>query len=366
MRRICWLGIVVIPVVAVAMATPALAQEPPGGPGQQGAAASAPGGRGGAAGGRGGAAAAPAPAGGGQEGQELSVVDNEVEQALWFLRVGDVADIDFYSIGSSKPIRMANPTGQGAGNPLIIYFYSFTPKKLAPNQKAPLMVFNHGGVRSHFDLTYVHIIRELMAQGYVVVAPEYRGSTGYGAQYYNQIDYGGAEIDDVHDVRNWAVANLAHVDPERVGIMGWSHGGYITLLNIFRWPHDYKVAYAGCPVSDLVMRMGYKSQGYRDTFASFIGKQAEDNPMEYRRRSPVFHAAELDTPLLVHSNTIDEDVNVMEVQHLIEALKANGKTFEYKIYENAPGGHHFNRIDTPLARESRQEIYGFLAKYLKP
>jgi dipeptidyl aminopeptidase/acylaminoacyl peptidase len=306
------------------------------------------------------------PAGPSPEAQQLDVVDNEAEEVLWHLRAGDVADVDKFAIASSKPMRMANPTGQGAGNPLIIYFYSFTPKKLAAGQKAPLMVFNHGGVRSHFDLTYVHIIRELIEQGYVVVAPEYRGSTGYGPEYYNQIDYGGAEVDDVHDVRNWAVANLPHVDPERVGIMGWSHGGYITLLNIFRWPHDYKVAYAGCPVSDLVMRMGYKSQGYRDIFKGFIGKEAQDDPMEYRKRSPVFYADKLDTPLLLHSNTNDEDVNVMEVEHLIDALKAAGKKFDYKIYENAPGGHHFNRIDTALARQSRQDIYAFVAKYLKP
>ncbi|HEV2275534.1 MAG TPA: hypothetical protein VGR96_15285 [Acidobacteriaceae bacterium] len=63
---------------------------------------------------------------------------------------------------------------------------------------------------------------------------------------------------------------------------------------------------------------------------------------------------------------IEEDVNVMEVEHLIDSLKANGKNFEYKIYENAPGGHHFNRIDTALARQSREEIYSFLGKYLKP
>jgi dienelactone hydrolase len=58
-------------------------------------------------------------------------------------------------------------------------------------------------------------------------------------------------------------------------------------------------------------------------------------------------------------------VNVLEVEHLIEALKAAGKKFEYKIYQNAPGGHQFNRIDTKLAKESRQEVWAFLAKYLK-
>lgn len=304
----------------------------------------------------------------GQRSAEFGVDEaaRTIESALWHFRLSDVAEVDEVRITSGKPVRMANPTGQGAGNPLIIYAHTFTPKKLTGDQKAPLMVFVHGGVHSRFNLVYAHIVRELIAQGYVVVAPDYRGSTGYGAEYYNQIDYGGAEVDDVHAARDWAVASLAHVDARRVGIMGWSHGGYLTLLNIFRWPQDYLVAYAGCPVSDLVMRMGYKGQGYRDLFASFIGKQAADDPVEYRRRSPVFHAAELKTPLLVHSNTNDEDVNVMEVQHLIEAFQAAGKSFESKIYDNAPGGHSFNRLDTALALESRQEIYVFLARYLKP
>ena len=88
--------------------------------------------------------------------------------------------------------------------------------------------------------------------------------------------------------------------------------------------------------------------------------------MEYRKRSPVFHAKELQTPLLIHTNTNDEDVNVLEVEHLIEALKAEGKKFEYKIYQDAPGGHYFNRIDTKAAKESRKEIWRFLAGYLKP
>jgi len=111
--------------------------------------------------------------------------------------------------------------------------------------------------------------------------------------------------------------------------------------------------------------MGYKGQGYRDMFAGSIGKQAVDNPAEYRRRSPVNHVSRLETPLLVHTTTNDEDVNVMEVEHLIEALKAAGKKFEHKIYQDAPGGHSFNRLDTALAKESRREVYAFLARHLR-
>jgi dipeptidyl aminopeptidase/acylaminoacyl peptidase len=293
----------------------------------------------------------------------FEVVVKNADDLLWYFKAGDVAQIDKV-LYTSKAGRSSNPTGQGAGNPMVLPAYVFTPKSL--RGKAPLLIFVHGGVHGDFDTSYAHIVRELMEQGYVVVAPEYRGSTGYGGEMYDQIDYGGAEVDDVKAARDWAVENLTTIDPHRIGILGWSHGGYQTLLNIFNWPGAYQVAYAGVPVSDLVMRMGYKSQGYRNLFAEFIGKQAVDDPAEYRRRSPYFHAAKLATPLLIHTNTNDEDVNVMEVEHLIDALKANGKTFEYKIYQNAPGGHHFNRIDTKLAKESRQEIYAFLAKYLKP
>ena len=124
------------------------------------------------------------------------------------------------------------------------------------------------------------------------------------------------------------------------------------------------------PVSDLVARMGYKSDAYRDLYSApyHIGKTADENVAEYRKRSPAWNAERYQgTPLLIHTNTNDEDVNVLEVEHLITALKATGKTgFEYKIYQDAPGGHSFNRLDTKLAKESRREAWVFLARYLKP
>ncbi len=129
-----------------------------------------------------------------------------------------------------------------------------------------------------------------------------------------------------------------------------------------------RVGFAGVPVSDIVARMGYKSQGYRDLFSApyHIGKTAAEDVNEYRRRSPAWNAEKLQTPLLIHTNTNDEDVNVLEVEHLIKALKAADKKFEYKIYEKAPGGHAFDRLDTKFAKECRAEIYRFLAKHLSP
>src|SRR5262249_21717039 len=148
-----------------------------------------------------------------------------------------------------------NPTGQGAGNPVIIRAYTFIPKQYA-NAKLPLLVFVHGGVHGNFDTSNEHIVRELLQQGYAIIAPDYRGSTGYGRGFYQLIDYGGLEIEDVYVGMKWALENLPNVDPQRVGIIGWSHGGLISLMNVFAHPQDYKVIYAGVPVSDLVARMG--------------------------------------------------------------------------------------------------------------
>jgi len=271
--------------------------------------------------------------------------------------------VQYTSLPVAKP---ANPTGQGALNPLIIHALTFFPKGLDRSRQHPLIVFVHGGVHSRFDSESMHIVRELIGQGYSIIAPDYRGSTGYGSEFYNSIDYGGREVDDVHAAREWMLQAYKFLDPKRVGIIGWSHGGMISLLSIFQQPKAYAVAYAGVPVSDLVARMGYKSESYRQIFSArgHFGKSAADDVEEYLRRSPVTYAAQLATPLLIHTNTNDEDVNVLEVRRMIAALKAEGKQFEYKIYENAPGGHHFNRIDTALAKESRAEVWKFLAPYL--
>jgi dipeptidyl aminopeptidase/acylaminoacyl peptidase len=251
---------------------------------------------------------------------------------------------------------------------VVISAYTFIPKGLDKSKKHPMLAYTHGGVHANVNTSSLHIIRELVEQGYSVIAPDYRGSTGYGAEFWRQIDYGGREVDDVHEGVKWMLETYSFLDPKRVGLIGWSHGGLITLMNLFQWPEQYAVAYAGVPVSDLVQRLGYQTENYRRLFSDsyHIGKTVREDVMEYRRRSPVFHVDKLQTPLLVHTNTNDEDVNVIEVQQLLTAFKAAGKKVESKIYENAPGGHSFNRLDTKLARESRAEIYNFLRPYLKP
>ncbi len=315
------------------------------------------------------AAAAQGEGPGGSPNFALDSLSKKLDDLLWYQKLGDVAEIDKSEYGGLPPAHVKKPKEPGATNPLIIHAYTFIPKNLDRSHKQPLIVFVHQGVHASLDTGIdAHLIRELVLQGYTIVATDYRGSTGYGRALYEDIDYGGRETDDVYMGMKWMLDRYSFLDPKRVGIVGWSHGGMITLMNIFAHPHDYAVAYAGVPVSDLIARMGYETEGYRKIYSApyHLGETVHDDIAEYRKRSPVNHVKELDTPLLIHTNTNDEDVNYLEVEHLIQALKAEGKHFDYKVYEDAPGGHYFNRMDSPLALESRHEIYLHLAKYLHP
>lgn len=300
----------------------------------------------------------------------FDIIEKKIDDIQWYNKLGDIALIDKVFFTGPPPAAIKNPTAQGAGNPFKLWSYIFIPRDADPMKKYPLLVFPHGGVHGNFDTYYSHIVREMVSQGYIVVAAEYRGSTGYGAGIYNSIDYGGLEIQDVDASRQFMIDNYNIVDKDRVGIIGWSHGGYITLFNIFEYPDAYKVAFAGVPVSDLIARMGYKDQEYRDIFSGqdAIGKSADENVAEYRKRSPAWQTHKYrNTPLLIHTNTNDEDVNVLEVEHLIKSLKAEGKkNFEYEIFRDLPGGHSFDRMDYMQAKEIRLRIYNHLNRYLDP
>ena len=280
-----------------------------------------------------------------------------VDDVLWTQRVGDVAVVDKVRIVGPPLANEKSDTAIGAGNAVKFYSYTFTPRADFGGGKLPLLVLPHGGVHGDFTTYYAHIVRELIAQGYIVVAPEYRGSTGYGRSHYRKIDYGGREVGDCLAARDWAVANHPRVDKNRVGMLGWSHGGLITLMSLFDHPDSYACGFAGVPVSDLVLRMGYLRQSYRDLYEAdyHVGKSVNEDLAEYKRRSPVWNAHKLSKPLRIHTNPRDEDVNYIEVEHLIQALKAEGKDFEYEVYET-PGGHSHDRLDIPEAWIQRSNL----------
>ncbi len=265
---------------------------------------------------------------------------------------------------------------------LEIPAYVFSPLTPRSNSAHAAMVWVHGGVHGNWDQNYLPFIIEAVERGYVIIAPEYRGSTGYGREFHEAIDYGGYEVDDVLSAYDFA-KTLSYVDTTRVGVMGWSHGGFITAHLLFRGETPFKAGVAMVPVTNLFFRLSYKGPGYQRSFSTM--KRVQGLPFEkreeFKARSPIYHVDSLRTPMLVHVATNDTDVNFEEAEQMIDALRARKPNWaETKVYVDptpgpASGGHTFNRRvnrETLLRDDSPEQIdswnltWAFLEKWLKP
>jgi hypothetical protein len=211
------------------------------------------------------------------------------------------------------------------------------------------------------------VFRELLEQGYSIVSADYRGSSGYGRGFYEQIDYGGREVDDVHLSGQWMLENYPFLDARRVGAIGWSHGGLITLMNIFAHPQAYAVAYAGVPVSDLVERMGYEPPDTRRSIRRLShwqdGARGYSGISQALAGLPCEGIADAATDSCQHERRRCECAGGGAPDSGVEG---GGQEVRIQDLSGRSRGHYFNRIDTKAARESRREIWKFLAGYLKP
>ena len=278
-----------------------------------------------------------------------------------------LTDLDFRAqLGNEMIVRKVLYSG---ADQMIIPAYLFAPHDTSTKHPALIMV--HGGVHGDFETLYAPKVRALVARGYVVIAPEYRGSTGYGKEHYDAIDYGGKEVEDVLAARDYLAALVPYADVQRLGILGWSHGGFITLHSIFRHPELFRVAVAHVPVSDLPTRMRTHSESYRGIFArqKGFGGTLEQKPTPYIQRSPIAHVRELKTPLLVHAADNDQDVFIIENHNLRDSMVVAGMDkaglYHYREWHDPPGGHEFSRVDSPQSKESWEESMAFLDKYLQ-
>jgi len=262
---------------------------------------------------------------------------------------------------------------------LDIPAFVFQPLTLRGAKGHPALVWVHENIRGHLYNHYIPYIREATAKGYVVIAPEYRGSIGYGKAFYDAIDYGGSEVDDVVTAVDVLKSKYPQVDPGRIGIIGWSHGGMITLLSILRNPSTFKAAVAMVPVTNLFQRLAWKGVERQhqaiDPADRYGGLPAERHDV-YKDRSPLYNIDKLQIPLYVGVTKNDEDVNIEEDMQLVDALRSR-KPFlaETTVYDNPVGGHTFDRRVDPKTwepentreqRDSWNRVWTFLDWNLDP
>ena len=280
----------------------------------------------------------------------------------------DLFVIDVSAPGS-KPVRLTDsfpPTIDRTAlvEPQLIHYpgpdgksvpaYLFVPKNINRAQKHPAVVWIHGdGVNQNYDgwhvqrnyAVYYSFHQYLLQQGYIVIAPDYRGSIGYGSAWREGVymDVGGKDFRDAALGANY-LKTLPYVDADRIGVWGLSYGGFFTLLAVTEMPTMYRAAVDVAGVADYAMY--YEDPYHGGWTTSRIGTPAE-HPDVYAQASPISHVDRLVRPLLILHGTADVNVPYLHSVRLIDELlkKKKGDLVEFMTY---PGEfHYFTREHVP-------------------
>jgi dipeptidyl aminopeptidase/acylaminoacyl peptidase len=285
----------------------------------------------------------------------------------------------------SKPVRITESMPAGIDHsffvaPRLIHYpgangqmvpaWLFVPKHLDPAKKHAAIVWIHGdGINQNYDgwhierhyATYYTFHQYLLQQGYVVIAPDYRGSIGYGRAWREGVymDIGGKDAQDAWMAGDY-LKTLPYVDPTRIGVWGLSYGGFFTLVAMTKQPTLFR---AGIDVAGVVdFHMWYDDPYHSSWLISRIGTPKE-NPQVYARTAPIDHIDRLARPLLILHGTADQNVPFIESVNLIDQAlkKKKGNLISFMMY---PGEfHYFDR--THVLRDAWRRADAWFATYVR-
>jgi dipeptidyl aminopeptidase/acylaminoacyl peptidase len=226
------------------------------------------------------------------------------------------------------------------------------PADYKSGQRFPFLVFPHGGPEANDALDFDFFARTLAGMGYVVLQPEYRGSTGYGSEFLSAIyqHFGDRAYRDVDSATDFAIAQ-GWADPDRLTIFGWSAGGFMTSWTITQ-TNRYKAAIEGAGITDWGSFMWTSDVQQIDYDARWPDK----DPSAFTQFSAAMHPENVSTPLLILHGAADERVPTYQGREYFEVLAARGKTTRMVTY---PGSPHF-----PTAWEQRQDVFREIAAWL--
>lgn len=229
------------------------------------------------------------------------------------------------------------------------------PANYTAGQRYPFMVSPHGGPEANDNFDLSPSTRVFAGMGYVVLEPEYRGSTGYGTEFMSAIyqHFGDRAYRDVDSATDFAIAQ-GWADPKRLTIFGWSAGGFMTAWTVTQ-TQRYKAAIEGAGITDWLTFIWTSDVQQTDYDARWTDKE----PDAFLVFSAAMHSENVTTPLLILHGAADQRVPTYQGRELFEILAARGKTTRMVAY---PGSPHF-----PTLWEQRldlfREIAAWLAKY---
>ncbi|MBP9583213.1 MAG: S9 family peptidase [Ignavibacterium sp.] len=259
-------------------------------------------------------------------------------------------------LSDQKPITYKTRDG------LTIHGYLTLPKGVDP-KNLPVVINPHGGPWARDAWGFNPEVQFLANRGYAVLQMNFRGSTGYGREFWEKSfkQWGRTMQDDISDGVKWLVAE-GIADPKRIGIYGGSYGGYATLAGLTFSPELYACGVDYVGVSNLFTFQNSIPpywEPFKEMLYEMVGHPVKDSVLLYDA-SPVFHVDNIKAPLLIAQGLHDPRVNKNESDQMVEALKKNGIDVPYMVKDNE--GHGFRN------EENRFDFYGameqFFFKYL--
>jgi dipeptidyl aminopeptidase/acylaminoacyl peptidase len=280
---------------------------------------------------------------------------------LWLFSIdGNAKKLTDLSMGELRSMISPEWITYAARDGLAIHGALFRERS-ARGEKSPAVVFVHGGPNFEFGEFFYPLPQVLAHEGYVVLAPNYRGSTGYGTAFRNANfrEWGHADAFDVIDAARW-LQTQDFVDPNWIAVVGPSYGGYLTLCAITLEPELFCAAVDMFGDSDIVESYRHGERAGRLDLKRQMGTP-EENPEGYRRGSPIHAAERIQAPLLILHGKDDTLVVPLMSEKMIEAMKIEEKYVESHFYE---GEEHGFEMPT-TKKDAWERVVKFLNRYCK-
>src|SRR5882724_7410136 len=236
--------------------------------------------------------------------------------------------------------------------------YLYKPVDYTPGKKVPALLNPHGGPVGQYSASFYHLAQLYAANGYAVLLPNPRGSSGYGQKFCEAIfaDWGNKDFQDDMAMVDYAVAQ-GIADPEKLGVGGWSYGGMSTDFIIAQTTR-FKAAISGASIA--LIASGFGHDQYQKDYFSELGYPWE-NKAAWEKISPFYRVNNITTPTLFMGGDVDWNVPIIGSEQMYQALKSLGRTTELVVY---PGEHHGFTMPSHI-KDRLERFLAWYAHYVK-